>query len=122
MLPAYDDLLIKRFESPDEVRTFVHGKFELIRLGGMAIGRALYRPSWRWSEHVRPLAGTAYCEVAHVGMVVQGQCACAMLDRRTYIMQPGDFLYIGPGHDSWVVGDEPYVSLHFLGSEHYATR
>jgi hypothetical protein len=120
MLPDYTDFLIKRFENPDEVRTFEKGRFELIKIGGMTIGRATYEPGWKWSEHVAPVAGTSLCQVEHVGMVISGQAACAMEDGRSYVMKPGDIFYIGPGHDSCVTGDQPYVSLHFLGAEKYA--
>jgi quercetin dioxygenase-like cupin family protein len=116
----YDDLLIKRFETPDEVRVFEKGKFELVKVGGMTIGRASYEPGWKWSAHVRPFVGTPSCQVEHIGMVVSGQAVCAMDDGRLYTMKAGDIFYIGPGHDSWVVGDEPYVSLHFLGADYYA--
>jgi len=111
MLPNYDDFLIRRFEQPDEVRTFEKGKFETVKIGGMTIGRASYEPGWKWSEHVGAASGAKFCEVEHVGR---------MKDGRYYEMKPGDLFYIGPGHDSWVVGNEPYVSLHFLGAEHYA--
>jgi len=120
MLPDYIDFLIKRFESPDEVRTFEKGQFELIKIGGMTIGRATYEPGWKWSQHAAPVAGTSLCQVEHFGMVIAGQAVCAMEDGRSYVMKPGDIFYIGPGHDSWVVGDQPYVSLHFLGAEKYA--
>ena len=120
MLPDYNDFLIKRFEKPDEVRTFEKGRFELVRITGMTIGRATYEPGWKWSQHVGPGAGTPLCEVEHVGMVISGQIACAMEDGRSYVMKSGDIFYIGPRHDSWVVGDQPYVSLHFLGAEKYA--
>src|ERR1700704_6302411 len=120
MLPDYSDFIIKRFESPDEVRTFEKGRFELIKIGGLTIGRATYEPGWKWSQHLAPVAGTPLCQVEHVGMVISGQAACAMEDGRSYVMKPGDVFYIGPGHDSWVVGDQPYVSLHFLGAEKYA--
>jgi quercetin dioxygenase-like cupin family protein len=122
MLPQYDDLLIRRFESPDEVRVFERGRFELVKVGGMTIGRATYEPGWKWSTHVLPLVGTPSCQVEHVGMVVSGQAACAMDDGRVYVMKAGDLFYIGPGHDSWVVGDAPYVSLHFLGADKYAHK
>jgi len=122
MMPADIDLLIKRFEQPDEVRTFTKGKFEIVKIGSMTIGRASYEPGWKWSEHVGPTTGAASCEVEHVGLVVSGCAACRMIDGRYYEMKPGDIFYIGPGHDSWVVGDESYVSLHFLGAEHYASR
>ena len=120
MLPAYDDLLIKRFEQPDEVRTFEKGRFEIVKLGGMAIGRASYEPGWKWSVHVGAATGATSCQVEHVGMVISGCAACEMDDGRYYEMKAGDLFYIAPGHDSWVVGDEPYVSLHFLGAENYA--
>jgi len=122
MLPVYDDLLIKRFETPDEVRVFAKGKFELVKVGAMTIGRASYEPGWKWSTHVRPLVGTPSCQVEHIGMVVSGQAVCAMDDGRLYTMKAGDIFYIGPGHDSWVVGDEPYVSLHFVGADDYAHK
>ena len=120
MLPDYNDFLIKRFEKPDEVRTFEKGRFELVRIAAMTIGRATYEPGWKWSQHVGPGAGTPLCEVEHVGMVISGQIACAMEDGRSYVMKSGDIFYIGPRHDSWVVGDQPYISLHFLGAEKYA--
>jgi quercetin dioxygenase-like cupin family protein len=121
MIPDYADFLIKRFEQPDEVRTFAKGKFEIVKIGSMTIGRASYEPGWKWSEHVGPAAGATSCEVEHVGLVISGSAACRMNDGRSYEMKAGDLFYIGPGHDSWVVGDEPYVSLHFLGAEHYAS-
>lgn len=120
MLPEYDDLLIKRFESPDETRTFEKGKFEIVKIGSLTIGRASYEPGWKWSVHVGPAAGATSCQVEHIGLVVAGCAACRMDDGRQYEMKAGDLFYIGPGHDSWVVGDEHYVSLHFLGAEQYA--
>ena len=120
MLPDYTDFLIKRFESPDEVRTFEKGRFELVKIDGMTIGRATYEPGWKWSQHIAPVAGTSLCQVEHIGIVISGQAVCAIEDGRSYVMKPGDIFYIGPGHDSWVVGDQPYVSLHFLGAEKYA--
>jgi len=121
MTPNDADFLIKRFEQPDEVRTFTKGRFEIVKVGSMTIGRASYEPGWKWSEHVGPtMGGVTSCSVEHVGLVISGSAACQMDDGRYYEMKPGDLFYIGPGHDSWVVGDEPYVSLHFLGAEHYA--
>jgi hypothetical protein len=76
MLPNYDDLLIKRFEQPDEVRTFEKGKFEVVKVGSMTIGRASYQPGWKWSAQVGAATGATLCEVEHVGLVVSG-CAAA---------------------------------------------
>jgi hypothetical protein len=116
------DVVLKRFERPDEIREFEKGRFELVRLGGMTIGRATYEPGWKWSLHVGSALGQESCEVEHVGMVVSG-CATAAMDSGDIIeMRAGDIFYIPPGHDSWVVGDVPYVSLHFLGAGDYAAR
>ena len=110
------DVVLKRFEQPDELREFEKGRFEIVHIGGMTIGRASYQPGWKWSEHVGAALGEKSCHVEHVGMVVSGCAAAAMDDGRIVEMRPGDIFYIAPGHDSWVVGDEPYVSLHFLGA------
>jgi quercetin dioxygenase-like cupin family protein len=115
-----DELNLERFDSPNEVREFEKGRFELIRIGGMSIGRATYEPGWKWSEHVGPTAGTESCQVEHVGFVVSGQAAVKMDDGTERVMKEGDLFYVPPGHDSWVVGNEPYVSLHFLGADKYA--
>lgn len=114
------DVILKRFEQPDEVRTFEKGRFELVNLGGMTIGRATYEPGWKWSVHVGPAVGAKSCAVEHVGVVLRGRATAAMDDGRVIEMKAGDVFYIAPGHDSWVVGDEPYISLHFLGAHAYA--
>jgi quercetin dioxygenase-like cupin family protein len=114
------DVVMKRFEAPDETRVFDKGRFELVRLGGMTIGRATYEPGWRWSLHVGAQTGQGMCEVEHVGMVVSGRATAAMRDGRVIEMRAGDIFYIAAGHDSWVVGDQPYVSLHFMGGDEYA--
>ncbi len=115
------EVILKRFDAPDEVREFEKGKFEIVRIGGMTVGRASYEPGWRWSTHVAPSAGVPLCEVEHVGMVLQGRATAAMPDGTVTELAPGDLFYIPPEpHDSWVVGSEPYVSLHFLGTDDYA--
>lgn len=112
--------ILKRFEAPDELRTFPKGKLEIVRLGGMTIGRATYQPGWKWSEDVGKAMGEAFCTVEHVGMVVSGCATAAMKDGEVKEMRPGDIFYVpSHPHDSWVVGDEPYVSLHFLGADKY---
>jgi mannose-6-phosphate isomerase-like protein (cupin superfamily) len=114
--------VIKWFESPDESRTFTKGKFELIRIGDMTIGRATYEPGWKWSEHVGPGVGARSCMVDHIGMVVSGRAMVKMDDGTELEISAGDVFAIGPGHDSWVIGHEPYVSLHFLGADEYAKK
>ena len=116
------DVILKRFDSPDEIRHFEKGKFELVRIGGMSIGRATYEPGWKWSEHVGKPLGETSCRVEHVGLVLAGRAVAAMDDGRQIEMKTGDIFYIAPGHDSWVVGDEQYVSLHLLGATDYASR
>jgi len=114
------DVILKRFEKPDEVRVFDKGKFEIVRIGGMTIGRATYEPGWKWSEHVAPIAGTPFCGVEHVGLVLAGRATAAIADGETHVLEPGTIFYIPPTpHDSWVVGNEEYVSLHFLGADNY---
>jgi quercetin dioxygenase-like cupin family protein len=116
-----NDVILKRFEKPDETRTMVKGKFEIVRIGNMTVGRATYEPGWRWSLHVGPAVGASRCNVEHVGLVVSGTATAAFDDGRVIELRAGELFYIPPvPHDSWVIGNEPYVSLHFLGAEHYA--
>ena len=115
------DVILKRFEQPDEVRAMAKGKFEIVRLGGMTLGRATYEPGWKWSEHVGAALGASRCTVEHVGMVVSGAATAAFDDGRVVELRAGELFHIpGVPHDSWVIGNEPYVSIHFLGAEHYA--
>jgi quercetin dioxygenase-like cupin family protein len=111
--------VIRRFDKPDETVTFPKGRFELVKLGGITVGRARYEPGWRWSEHVGPQVGRALCDVEHVGVVVSGRAKVRMDDGEEVELTPGDLFSVPPGHDSWVVGSEPYVSLHLMGAEQY---
>jgi len=115
------EVILKRFEEPDEVREFALGKFELVNIGGMTIGRATYEPGWRWSVDVGPGLGLKMCSVEHLGLVLEGTAAVAFEDGRIWELRPGALFHVPPEpHDSWVIGDERYVSLHFLGASHYA--
>src|SRR5271168_4844288 len=116
------DVILKRFEAPDETRIFPKGRFELVRIGTMTIGRATYAPGWRWSVDVGTALGQTSCQVEHTGLVVSGSCTAAMDGGTVYTMRAGDLFHIPPGHDSWVVGNEPYVSLHFEGAAAYAAK
>ena len=114
------NVVLKSFEHPDETRLFEKGRFEIVNLGGMTIGRATYQPGWKWSTHVAPIAGSALCGIEHIGMVVSGRAMAALEDGREVELLPGALFYIPPvPHDSWVIGDQPYVSLHFMGAESY---
>jgi mannose-6-phosphate isomerase-like protein (cupin superfamily) len=114
------DVLLKRFDEPDETRLFEKGRFDIVRLGGVEIGRASYEPGWKWSVHVAPSAGTALCPVEHVGLVVSGVATVAFEDGRVVELRAGNLFHVpATPHDSWVIGSEPYVSLHFLGAAQY---
>jgi quercetin dioxygenase-like cupin family protein len=114
------DLTLVPFDQPTETRTFEKGRFEVYSVGPLTLGRATYEPGWKWSEHVGAASGESLCQVEHVGLVLGGAAAVQMSDGTERVMRSGEFFYVPPGHDSWVVGDEPYVSLHIMGSESYA--
>lgn len=115
-------LEILAMTAPAEVRTFPHGRFEVFTIGGQVLGRAVYAPGWRWSQHVAPIAGTPVCQEGHIGMVISGRAAVAMDGGTELTISRGDLFSIPPGHDSWVLGEEEYISLHLLGAEGYARR
>jgi hypothetical protein len=115
------DVVRRRFEKPDEVREMTLGKFEVVRIGALTVGRAIYQPGWKWSKHVGPGVGAERCGVEHVGVVVEGVAAVAFADGRVVELHPGDLFHVPEEpHDSWVVGDRPYISLHLLNAERYA--
>lgn len=117
------DVILRKFEKPDETRVLKKGRFEIVHLGGMTLGRATYEPGWKWSEHVGRDLGQERCSVEHVGLVISGTATAAFADGRVIELKAGNLFYIPPiPHDSWVVGDEPYVSLHFMGADKYAAK
>jgi len=121
MNPPPPEVILKRFDKPDETRKMTKGRFELVNLGGVTIGRATYEPGWKWSEHVGPAVGAPLCTVEHVGLVIAGRAAVAFADGRVVELRAGELFHVpADPHDSWVIGDEQYVSLHFLGAHHYA--
>ncbi len=115
------DVDLRRFESPDELRTFPKGRLEIVRIGSRVVARASYEPGWKWSEHVGPIVGSEWCDLEHVGMVLSGTATCAFRDGPTIELVEGSLFWIpATPHDSWVVGDRPYVSLHLMGADEYA--
>lgn len=121
LTPLVSEVLLKRFERPDEVREMTLGRFEVVRLGGAAIGRAICLPGWRWSEHVGRKLSQERCQVAELGLVTAGAAAAGFPNGGIKVMRAGDLFYISPEpHDSWVLGDQLYVSLHFLSADLYA--
>jgi hypothetical protein len=110
----------KRFAHPDEVRTVEKARIELVDLGEVAVGRAVFEPGWRWSEHVKPIVGTQSCQVHHLGYVVSGHLHVEMADGASLDIMGGDAFEIPPGHDAWVVGDEPWISVDWAGRRLFA--
>jgi len=111
---------VKDFGHADEVREFPHGRLELIHIGGVVVGRATLEPGWRWSESVQPIAKTDNCEAAHFQYHVSGTIRVRMDDGTEFDCRPGDVSLVPPGHDAWVVGDEPVVMVDFQGMSTYA--
>jgi hypothetical protein len=110
----------KHLNAPDEVRTFEKGKLELVHMEGGAIGRLTLYPGWRWSEHVKPLAGTRSCEAPHFQYHLSGRLGILMDDGTELEAGPGDVTSLPSGHDAWVVGDEPVVVVDWHGVTAYA--
>ncbi|MDX6274833.1 MAG: hypothetical protein QOJ92_2043 [Frankiales bacterium] len=105
----------KNIEKPDDRRDFAKGHIDVVNLPGLAFGQATFEPGWRWSESVKPIAGTDTCMVAHNGYIVAGRLAIRMSDGSQVELEPGDAFVCSPGHDAWVVGDEPCIALDFAG-------
>ncbi len=111
-------------DAPEETRPFEDGmgKVELVNIGAGPVGRATFRPGWRWSKHVKPIAQTGSCQAAHMGYFISGRMKVVMDDGQQMEFSPGDFSVIPPGHDAWVVGDEPCVVIDWQGFADYAKR
>jgi len=117
-------LFRKNFDSPDETRPFEAGmgKVEVINTDGGVVGRATFEPGWRWSKHVKSIAGTDSCQAAHTCYLVSGRMMVVMDDGEEIEYGPGDFASIAPGHDAWIVGDERCVVIDWQGFADYAKR
>ncbi|WP_413289545.1 cupin domain-containing protein [Bdellovibrio sp. HCB337] len=111
---------VKSFDRPREIRNFPNGHLELIEVYGRVIGRVTLEPGWKWSESVQPIAKTKSCEAAHFQYHVAGVLMVKMDNGETYQCRPGDISVLPPGHDAWVVGDEPVVIVDFQGMVDYA--
>ena len=112
----------KTFSLPDEVRTFPHGRAEILGVGGVEVGRLVFEPGWRWSADVKPLAGTSSCEAPHFQYHVAGRLAIRMDDGTEIVAGPGDVTSLPSGHDAWVVGDEPVIVVDWFGATNYARK
>lgn len=112
----------KSFGTPDETRSFERGMVELVTIGGAEIGRLTLQAGWRWSDHVKPIAGTALCEAPHFQYHVSGTLGARMADGTELVLRAGDVSSLPVGHDAWVIGDEPVVVVDWFGASNYAKR
>lgn len=112
----------KNLSSPDETRTFDKGKLEIVEVDGRLVGRATFEPGWKWSECVKPIAGTDSCQVEHFGYVIAGRMTVKYDDGATQEVGPGDLAHMPPGHDAWIVGDDTCVVVDFMGAPTYAKK
>jgi len=110
----------KNFSSPDETRPAGRGKVQLLNIAGGAVGLATFEPGWRWSEDVKPIAKTDACEAHHVGYTISGRAVVRLADGTEVETGPGDVFVVPPGHDAWVIGDEPWVTIDWAGMSGYA--
>jgi class 3 adenylate cyclase len=112
--------IVRRFDVPDERQEFALGHLDLVTLGALTIGYEYMEPGWRWSTHVKPVVQTERCEHHHVGYQVSGVWVSESRDGIQTTVHPGQLYDVAPGHDAWIVGDEPSVSITFQGSADYA--
>jgi class 3 adenylate cyclase len=110
----------RRLNEPSDVRRFPHGRIDIVDMDDHVVGRLVHEPGWRWSNDVKPIAGTDLCQFHHVGYVVSGRMRAQMPDGTELEMGPEEVFEIPPGHDAWVVGDEPWVAIDFEGMRTYA--
>lgn len=110
----------RSFNQADEVRTFPHGRAEVVQVGGGEVGRYTFDPGWRWSNDVKPIANTPSCEAPHFQYHVSGQLAIRMDDGTEFVAGAGDVTSLPSGHDAWVIGDVPVVTVDWFGASNYA--
>ena len=110
----------KSFDSPEETRNVDKGKVEVVNLGGSQVMRATFQPGWKWSECVKPIAGTDSCQVSHLMYTIAGRMIVRMDDGSEIEVKPGDATAIPAGHDAWILGDEPFIAVDFQGAAQYA--
>ncbi|MBI1885650.1 MAG: cupin domain-containing protein [Chloroflexi bacterium] len=116
------DAAKKSLETPDETRSFDKGKVQVINIAGGAVGRYKFEPGWKWSEHVKPIAGTDLCQAAHFAYQISGRLHVVMSDGSEIEVGPGDVMVVPPGHDAWVVGNEAVTGVDWAGLGDYAVR
>jgi hypothetical protein len=115
-------ILKKSLEKPDEVRTFEKGKLEIVNFGDVVIGRATFEPGWSWDKCVKPIVNTMSCEMPHTQYMISGRIKVVMDDGEEQKFGPGDCADISPGHNAWVIGNEPVVAVDFTGFKDFAKQ
>jgi len=100
-------------DTATDIREFPRGRVEVVTVGTTTVTRSTMEPGWRWSECVKPIAGTDSCQVQHNGSAISGHIRVRQDDGTEIEINPGDAYSIPPGHDGWVVGDEPWVGVDF---------
>lgn len=121
MAASMGRIQVRQLDNPDETISFPHGENQVVRLGELVVGRDVHQPGWHWAEHVQPIVGTEWCEFTHRGIVASGQMGVRMNDGEELVIGPNSVFDIPPGHDGWVVGDEPLVTLDWAGVEGWAS-
>jgi hypothetical protein len=109
----------KNIDTPDEKHTFECGDVHIVNLTGMTVARATFRPGWRWSRDVKPVVGTNSCQLAHTSYLISGRLRVRMDDGTERELGPGDAHVVSPGHDAWVVGDEPCIAIDFISTGNF---
>ena len=112
----------KSFATPEETRVFEKGKLENLNIGGGVVGRLTLQPGWRWSKHIKPIVGTAWCEVAHFQYHVSGRLHILMANGEEFEVGPGEVSCLPSGHDAWVVGNEPVILVDWYCASRYAMK
>ena len=117
-----DEISSRRFESPDETRSFEKGHIDLVHFGSITLGRITLEPGWRWALHVKPIAGTSSCEAGHLQYILSGRMHIVMDDGTEAEFGRDEVISIPPGHDGWVVGNEPFIAIDVTGLADYAKK
>ncbi len=110
----------RSLDAPDEVRTPEKTTVDVVTVGASEVGRLTLQPGWKWSECIKPVVGTDSCQADHLGFALSGRLQVAHDDGTSLEIGPGEAYVIAPGHDAWVVGDEPFVGVEFKSAAEYA--
>lgn len=110
----------KSLDSPDKTRSFDKGKIQVVTIGDVTLGKFVLEPGWKWSTSVKPVVKTESCQLHHTGYIISGKMKVRMNDGTEADLGPGDLAIVPPGHDAWVVGNEPCVGVDFTGAKTYA--